>query len=178
MMDDDICTHSSSLINITDSSDLFFLLFFRNKTIGLTSLANAWVLCTTCIYSPLSHCTAQHFCQCYGFHDFAMHVSCNVPISGMLYLQYLGAWWGVGVELTCPNKTSLHTWGTNLCTMPLHIYPLQIPHISLSCMVWDRKTWVLWKSQVSKDILAQQKRMCILFECIGTKVPTPQRRLW
>ena len=90
-MDDDLCTHSSSLIHVTDSADLFFLLFPTNKTIGLTSLAKLMLECfAQHVYIPLPHCTAQHFCQCYGFHDFAMHVSCNVPINGMPYLQYLG----------------------------------------------------------------------------------------
>ena len=32
-----------------------------------------------------------------------------------------GARWEIGGELTCPNGTSPHTWGTILHTIPLHI---------------------------------------------------------
>lgn len=116
-MDDDICTHSSSLIHVTDSADLF-LLFSRNKTIGLTSLANAWAA----LHNMYIHSTVTFYSSTLllasQFPSFR-HGSCNAPINGMPYLQYLG-WWGVGGELTCPSRKSPHTWGTNLCTMPLH----------------------------------------------------------
>ena len=58
----------------------------------------------------------------------------NLPISGMPYLQYLGL--GGGIDMSW--WTSLHNWGTILCTIPLHISP----HISLLCTVCDREIWV------------------------------------
>ena len=36
-----------------------------------------------------------------------------------------------------------HTWGTNLCTIPLHNNSLEILHISLSCTVCDKEMWVV-----------------------------------
>jgi len=52
--------------------------------------------------------------------------------------------WGsreIGGELTCPNGTRPHTWGTILCTIPLHI-PYKSPHISLLQTVRDREIWM------------------------------------
>ena len=48
------------------------------------------------------------------------------------------------VEWTYPNGTRFHPWGTNLRTISLHIqwHPLQIPHISMSYILYDRKMWV------------------------------------
>ena len=113
--------HSSSLIHVTDSADPF-LFFSRNKTIGLTSLANAWAA----LHNMYIHSTVTFYSSTIllasQFPSFR-HGSCNAPINGMPYLQYLG-WWGVGGELTCPSRKSPHTWGTN------------IPRISLSYTVY------------------------------------------
>ena len=58
--------------------------------------------------------------------------------------------WGlkeVGRELTYPDRTSPHSWGTNLRTIPLHIHVSlrNSPHISLSWTVCEREIWVLVK---------------------------------
>jgi len=51
----------------------------------------------------------------------------------------------------------------------LHIYPIQITHISLSCTVYDREMWIFAEFTCKDN--EQQKRMCMPFELIGT-IPT------
>ena len=80
---------------------------------------------------------------------------CNVPISGMPYLQYLAL-----------DGKLRHTNGTSRAQtcVPSPTSPLQIPHISRPCTVCDMEIWVR----------NSQHRMCMTFEWIAT----PWGRFW
>ena len=63
----------------------------------------------------------------------------NAPINGMPYLQTLGL--GEGRRgLTCPNRTSTHTWGTILRTTPPTLSLTNIPYLvhDREIHVWER----------------------------------------
>ena len=83
-------------------------------------------LLTCCLYKVYNWECVSRFCLvkiekgfgCTRWDQCAIYA----PIDGIP-----GAWWGKRGELTYPNGTSPHTWGTILRTIPLHIpykYPI------------------------------------------------------
>ena len=69
-----------------------------------------------------------------------------------------GAWWGIGRELSCSDRTILHTWGSILRTTSLHI-----PY---KCPIFQQGDRVSVK--LIKRHLTQRNRIYMQFVQMGT----------
>ena len=85
--------------------------------------------------------------------------------------QITGAWQSKGGELTCPNATSLHTWGTILLPFP-YISLTNAPYLPVVHSVWQEDMVSVEFTKNFPEIFNTTKENYIQFEWIGTRLST------